>query len=118
MSLDIRYLTNGEKNVYVVVDAAVRTVNYYNSREEIPAQIRHYAPDGNPRFVGPDDARMFLAMNALYPDLVHEYCSEPRYIVFSNRAFWKIGKRANIVTRKIHERFHHQHGVEIPSEFG
>ena len=66
MSLDIRYLTNGEKNVYVVVDAAVRTVNYYNSREEIPAQIRHYAPDGNPRFVGPDDARMFLAMNALY----------------------------------------------------
>ena len=79
MSLDIRYLTNGEKNVYVVVDAAVRTGNYYNSREEIPAQIRHYAPDGNPRFVGPDDARMFLAMNALYPDLVHEYCSEPRY---------------------------------------
>lgn len=79
MSLDIRYLTNGEKNVYVVVDAAAQTVNYYNSREEIPAQIRHYAPDGNPRFVGPDDARMFLAMNALYPDLIHECCSNPRY---------------------------------------
>ena len=41
MSLDIRYLTNGTKNVYVVVDSASRpvSVNYYDTRDEIPVQI-------------------------------------------------------------------------------
>lgn len=81
MSLDIRYLTNGTKNVYVVVDSASRpvSVNYYDTRDEIPIQIRHYAPEGKPRFVGPDAARIFFATEALYPELMHEYCDKPGY---------------------------------------
>lgn len=77
MSLDIRYLTNGTKNVYVVVDSASRpvSVNYYDTRDEIPVQIRHYAPEGKPMFVGPDGARNLFAMKALYPDLMNERCS-------------------------------------------
>lgn len=81
MSLDIRYLTNGTKNVYVVVDSASRpvSVSYYDTRDEIPVQIRHYAPEGNPMFVGPDGARLFFAMKVLYPELMCEYCGKPGY---------------------------------------
>lgn len=81
MSLDIRYLTNGTKNVYVVVDSASRpvSVNYYDTRDEIPVQIRHYAPEGKPMFVGPDGARPLSAMKVLYPELMCEYCRKPGY---------------------------------------
>lgn len=81
MSLDIRYLTNGTKNVYVVVDSASRpvSVNYYETRDEIPVQIRHYAPEGNPVIVGPEGARLLFAMKALYPELIHEFCDNPEY---------------------------------------
>ena len=81
MSLEIRYLTNGTKNVYVVVDTALRpvSVNYYDTRDEIPVQIRHYAPEGKPMFVGPDGARLFFAMKVLYPELMCEYCRKPGY---------------------------------------
>ena len=81
MSLEIRYLTNGTKNVYVVVDSASRpvSVNYYETRDEIPVQIRHYAPEGNPMFVGPDGARLFFAMKVLYPELMCEHCRKPGY---------------------------------------
>lgn len=81
MSLGIRYLTNGTKNVYIVIDSASRpvSVNYYDTRDEIPVQIRHYAPEGKPMFVGPDSARNLFAMNALYPELIHEFCDKPEY---------------------------------------
>lgn len=81
MSLDIRYLTNGTKNVYVGVDSASRpvSVSYYDTRDEIPVQIRHYAPEGKPMFVGPDGARLFFAMKVLYPELMCEYCGKPGY---------------------------------------
>lgn len=82
MSLDIRYLTNGTKNVYVVVDTSLRPVpvNYYDTRDEIPVQIRHYAPEGKPMFVGPNGARNLFAMKALYPDLMNERCSLPEFV--------------------------------------
>lgn len=81
MSLDIRYLTNGTKNVYVVVDSASRpvSVTYYDTRDEIPVQIRHNAPEGKPMFVGPDGARLLCAMKVLYPELMYEYCRKPGY---------------------------------------
>lgn len=79
MSLSIRYLTNGKKNVYLVVDTAARpiSIKYYDTRDEIPVQIRHYAPEGKPMFVGPDGARNLFAMEALYPELMNEFCDEP-----------------------------------------
>ena len=81
MSLEIRYLTNGTENVYVVVDSASRpvSVSYYDTRDEIPVQIRHYAPEGTPMFVAPDEARLFFAMKVLYPELMCEYCRKPGY---------------------------------------
>lgn len=81
MSLGIRYLTNGKKNVYVVVDTAARpiSIKYYDTRDKIPVQIRHYAPEGKPMFVGPDGARNLFAMKALYPDLMNEHCNKPGY---------------------------------------
>ena len=80
MSLNIRYLTNGTKNVYVVIDSRPIPVNCYETRDEIPVQIRHYAPEGNPMFVGPDGARNLFAMKALYPDLMNERCSLPEFV--------------------------------------
>lgn len=81
MSLSIRYLTNGKKNVYLVVDTAARpiSIKYYDTRDEIPVQIRHYTPEGNPKFVGPDLARSLYVMDALYPELMDERCNKPRY---------------------------------------
>lgn len=81
MSIDIRYLTNGKKNVYVVVDSASRpvSVNYYDTRDEIPVQIRHYALEEKPMFVEPDGARILFAMKALYPELMDERCKKPGY---------------------------------------
>ena len=81
MSLDIHYLTNGTKNVYVVVEKDVTpvAVHFYSERDEIPYQIRHYAPEGKPMFVGPDGARLFFAMKVLYPELMCEYCRKPGY---------------------------------------
>ena len=81
MSLDIRYLTNGTKNVYVVVEKDVTpvAVHFYSERDEIPYQIRHYAPEGKPMFVCPDGARLFFAMKVLYPELMCEYCRKPGY---------------------------------------
>lgn len=82
MSLDIRYLTNGTKNVYVVVEKDVTpvAVHFYSERDEIPYQIRNYAPKGKPMFVGPDGARNLFAMKALYPDLMNERCSLPEFV--------------------------------------
>lgn len=79
MSLDICYLTNGTKNVYVVAEKDVTpvAVHFYSERDELPYQIRDYAPKGKPMFVGPDLARSLFAMNALYPELIHEFCDKP-----------------------------------------
>ena len=81
MSLDIHYLTNGMKNVYVVAEKDVTpvAVHFYSERDEIPYQIRDYAPKGKPMFVGPDGARLFFAMKVLYPVLMCEYCGKPGY---------------------------------------
>ena len=50
MSINIRYLTNGKKSVYVVRNSGVSPVeiNYFDNKDEIPNSIRHYAPDGEP----------------------------------------------------------------------
>ena len=70
MSLDIRYVTNGTKTFYRVIDSAAETFNIYNTRDEIPSSIRHYAPKGEPKFVGPDLARIFGVCDILYPNFL------------------------------------------------
>lgn len=80
MSLDIRYLTNGEKTAYRVEDSGADpvTVNYYERREDIPENIRHFAKENeDPIFVGPDMAYILGAWEYFYPDLLE--CRKPGY---------------------------------------
>lgn len=72
MSLDIRYVTNGTKTGYYVRDFLEEdeqhVVAIYDKKEDIPERIRHYAPDGEPKYWGPDMARIMGCQKLLYPD--------------------------------------------------
>lgn len=70
MSLDIRYLTNGKKSAYRIRNSGVEPVevNFYEKKEDIPKEIRHYAPDGEPKFVEPDMAYILGAGEYFYPN--------------------------------------------------
>lgn len=71
MSLDIRFLTNGEKEVFTVRDSSQSppSFNIYEKREQIPKSIRHYADSKlKPTFCKPDSARVFGVLDLFYPD--------------------------------------------------
>lgn len=80
MSLNIRYLTNGEKTFYIEINSGVTPTEYhaYKTKEEIPKSIRHYAPDGDPKFVEPDLAAIFGVQDIFYPDFPS--CGHPDYL--------------------------------------
>lgn len=80
MSLDVRYLTNGIVSLYTVVNSGVTPIqlNAYATKEEIPSDIRHYAPDGDPKFVGPDLAAILGVQSFFYPDFPK--CKHPEYL--------------------------------------
>ena len=81
MSLDIRYVTNGKKTIYRVIDSSDdfgTAFNVYDTRDQIPESIRHYAPKGEPKFVGPDMAAIFGVLDILYPNFPK--CNHPDYI--------------------------------------
>lgn len=80
MSIDIRHITNRKRTGYYVRNARVtpETVDIYNTKEEIPESIRHYAPDGNPKYWGPDMAKIMGCQNLLYPDWP-KLCGHPDY---------------------------------------
>lgn len=78
MSLDIRYVTNGVKSIYRVIDGVSETFNIYDSLDDIPKNIRHYAPKGEPKFVEPDLAALFGVKDILYPNFPS--CGHPDYI--------------------------------------
>lgn len=68
MSIDMRYVTNGTKTGYYVRDELNETVNFHENKSDIPEGIRHYAPDGEPRYWGPDMARIMRCQKLLYPE--------------------------------------------------
>lgn len=70
MSVDVRYVTNGNKTGYYVRDSLSEptTIKIYEKKEDIPENIRHYAKDGEPSYWGPDMARIMGCQNLLYPD--------------------------------------------------
>lgn len=70
MSIDIRHITNGVKSGYYVRNSGVSpmTVDFYSKKQEIPESIKHYAPDGEPKYWGPDMARIMGCQKLLYPD--------------------------------------------------
>lgn len=66
MSLDMRYLTNGKKEIYTVRDSLHMTFNVYNKREDVPESVRHYIPE-KVQYAGPDLARILGVLDILYP---------------------------------------------------
>ena len=68
MSINIRYLTNGEKKIYVVRHTDTGEREIYNTRDEVPECNRHYAPTGEPVYTKPDMARILGVQDILYPD--------------------------------------------------
>ena len=80
MSLNIRYLTNGKKTFYIAINSGVTPPEYhaYKTKEEIPECIRHYAPDGDPKFVEPDLAAFWGLLDVFYPGFPN--CEHPDYL--------------------------------------
>ena len=78
MSVDIRYVTNGKKAIYRVIDSSAKAFNIYESKDQIPQNIRHYTPEGEPKFVDPDMAAIFGVLDILYPNFPK--CGHPDYI--------------------------------------
>lgn len=69
MSLNVRWLTNGDKKVYTVLDSLNETFDIYLKIDEIPTQIRHYAENiEKPMFCGPNLAQSFGVQTIFYPD--------------------------------------------------
>lgn len=71
MSLDIRYLRNKQGNkIYVVTNKAFKppTIEVYQTADEIPTEIRHYAPE-KAEFCNEDCAIKFRIDHILYPKL-------------------------------------------------
>lgn len=58
-------------------DGSADSFNVYTRRDDIPENIRHYAPEGEPVFVGPDMAFIFGVRDVLYPNFPD--CSHPEY---------------------------------------
>lgn len=95
MSLDFRYLTNGEKTLYCVTDSAARPVERttYESIEDVPEGIRHYAPK-EPTLVTPDCAQVLGFGRELYPEYERRCCYE------SGRVDACVGQKCNILGEK------------------
>ena len=70
MSLQVRYLTNGEREVFTVLNSGVRPISFeiFDKREDIDPRISHLVPTGDPVFCGPDLAHMFGVQGLFYPD--------------------------------------------------
>lgn len=68
MSLDVRHVTNGKKQIYRIIDSLAETFDIYNTLEEVPESIRHYAANEKLTFCEPDIARMFGVLDVLYPN--------------------------------------------------
>ena len=79
MSLEIRYLTNGEREIFTVRNEGVRppTFDIYDKRSDIDVNIRHYAPEGNPVYCSPALAEIHGVQDVLYPN--HPKCVLPKY---------------------------------------
>ena len=89
MSLNIRHMKNDHgKAAYVVFNKGVTPpeVKFYLTKDDVPEGIRHYVPEGEAEFYGPDSARIIAnfeigrfkeVMDYFYPD--HQNCNLPKY---------------------------------------
>lgn len=80
MSLDVRWLTNGEKTLYCITDSWCNPPRKYTyeTLEEVPKAIKHYAEKiKEPTFVGPRTASLLGFDDIFYPKWKHHYCLHP-----------------------------------------
>ena len=71
MSLNIRWLTNGKKEIFTVRNSGVEPVSFevFERCEDIDESIRHYAESiKKPTYCGPDLANMFRVLDIFYPN--------------------------------------------------
>ena len=68
MSLCIRHLTSGGREVFTVHNKGVSPTSYeiFDNREDIDWRIRHYAPE-EPEYCSPDLAKQLGVFEKLYP---------------------------------------------------
>lgn len=79
MSVDVRYFTNGEKSAFTVLHTDTGEVEEYQSREDIPNDVRHlFRRFETPEMIGPDLAIILGLKDVFYPDWP-KICSKPRY---------------------------------------
>lgn len=76
MSLNVRHLTNGEKEIYAIKDFGILKI--FNSLDEVPKQIRPHAKHEKLIMVGPDMARILGVLDVLYPNFPN--CGMENYI--------------------------------------
>lgn len=80
MSLDVRWLTNGEKTLYCITDSWYDPPkkSTYETLNDIPEPLRHHAEKIEaPKYVGPDSARILGWADIFYPEWKHHYCLHP-----------------------------------------
>lgn len=70
MSLYVKRITNGERTCWYVMDSlkSPTQVQLFDRKEDIPESIRDYAKDEEPKFWGPDMARIMGCQKLLYPN--------------------------------------------------
>lgn len=84
MSLDVRYLTNGDKTLYCIINCGVTPFEKttHERLEDIPESIRHYAEtvaSKEPHYVSPDMARFLGWDDIFYPDYKNWKCNLDDY---------------------------------------
>ena len=69
MSIDCRYMTNGEKTAYTLLHTDTGVVEEFASLDEIPNSVRHYFDHKKgPKFCGPDLSHILRLNSVFYPD--------------------------------------------------
>ena len=82
MSLYIRHLTNGKREIFTISNTGVTPPKFeiVESLADIDERIRHYAPKGKPVFCLPDLARVFGVLDLFYPNHpINLYCALPKH---------------------------------------
>lgn len=78
MSIDIRWLTNGQKTAWTVLHTDTGEVEKYDRLEHVPESIRHYCKAKEPLHIGPDGAFILGVNKVFYPDWPLA-CGHPDY---------------------------------------
>lgn len=77
MSIDCRYLTNGEKTAFTLLHTDTGIVESYEKREDIPKEVRHYFRYmDKPKMIGPDLAMILHLSSVFYPEWP-KMCNDP-----------------------------------------